>query len=400
MLDPQTYRTHEQIAKSLTPSWRISQVHNLDHFERTGFPVRLSTIRELGQIIDTMQENRFAPYMQELRGLSSSEFKLILESCKDAVVFQLTYLPHRPPVLPISTLLSMFALYNKIQGAKPGFRSVLEIGPGCGYLSFFLRHHRPLANYSQIEACESFYILQNWVNLFSFGHRHDERVLASLAANDVAYFAKAHSHLEFSPTLRTQSISPLCTHYPWWRFREIIDREITFDVVTSNANLLEFSAQALDDYLEVIRFCLKTNGVFVVQCTGLDVNGTEEQLLEKLHRAGFAPLIFAIQSTPIKLNTAANHLRSLDSLRTGEHDSISFVTNNAAFVKRGHQLFQKYCDHKNFQRNFVASEQIVKSMYFSRPPERQMYEIGDFIEATEAALSNQSMDRQYLSDEA
>jgi hypothetical protein len=28
---------------------------------------------------------------------------------------------------------------------------------------FFLKHHRSLTNYSQIEACESFYILQNLV---------------------------------------------------------------------------------------------------------------------------------------------------------------------------------------------------------------------------------------------
>ena len=40
MLDSQIYRTNEQLAKSLLPNWRIGQVHNLDQFERVGFPVR------------------------------------------------------------------------------------------------------------------------------------------------------------------------------------------------------------------------------------------------------------------------------------------------------------------------------------------------------------------------
>lgn len=393
MLDPQTYRTQEQIAKSLLPSWRISQVHNLDHFERAGFPVRLSTIRELGLIVDTMQEHRFTRYMQELRGLSPNEYEQVLGACTDAVVFQLTYLPHRPPVLPISTLLSMFALYNKIRGAKPEFRSLLEIGPGCGYLSFFLRRHAALINYSQIEACESFYILQNWVNLFSYGHRHDERVLAAMDGIEVGYYTKPHLNLELSPTLRSRSIPPLCTHYPWWRIGELVNQNITFEVVTSNANLLEFNAQALDDYLSLIQRCLRTNGVFVVQCTGYNASGTVEQLLEKLHEAGFAPLFFALDSAPTRHPAGGE-------LRFGEQDSIAFTTNNAVFVKRGHQLFDKYYDRKNYRTDFVANEAIVKSMYFTRPPERRMYDISEFTEATEAALAPRTVSRLAVAAEA
>src|SRR5690242_7991242 len=119
MLDPQTYRASEHLAKTFLPSWRIAQVHNLDVFEKVGFPVRISTIRELGQIIDTMQEHRFERYMAELGGLTSEEYQLVVQCCIDLVWFQLTYLPHRQPLLPVSTILSAFAIYKKLKGANP-----------------------------------------------------------------------------------------------------------------------------------------------------------------------------------------------------------------------------------------------------------------------------------------
>jgi hypothetical protein len=252
MLDPQTYRASEQLAKSAIPSWRISQIHNVDHFERAGFPVRIGSIREIGQIVDTMQENRFDRYMTELGGLSRDEYDFVLRMCVDAVRFQLTFLPHRKPVLPISTLLSVFALYKKMLSTHPKFRSVLEIGPGCGYTSFVLRHHRDLDNYSQIEACESFYILQNLVNLHCFGPRFDERALPPEDFRGADYFVNKRADMEFSPEVRCPRQEPQCTHYPWWRIGEIATRDRKFDIVTSNANLLEFNAPALDDYLTLM----------------------------------------------------------------------------------------------------------------------------------------------------
>ena len=66
---------------------------------------------------------------------ANSIVQLVLQVCQDSARFQKTYLPHRDAVLPLSTLLSSFALYKKLKGAKDTFASVLEIGPGCGYLS-------------------------------------------------------------------------------------------------------------------------------------------------------------------------------------------------------------------------------------------------------------------------
>jgi SAM-dependent methyltransferase len=388
MLDCQTYRASEDLARSLIPSWRVSQIHNLDHFERAGFPVRLKSFREVGLIIDTMQENRFEPYMTELGGLTDAEHEMVMNACRDMIRFQLTYLPHRPPVLSISTILSAFAIYNKLRGFNPEFRSVLEIGPGCGYVSFLLKQHAPLHNYSQIEACESFYILQNLVNIYCFGDSVDERAIMPEDTPAVDYFVNSRPDMEFSPQLHLGRGEPKCTHYPWWRIGEILSQERSFDVVTSNANLLEFNRPALDDYLTLLGRALKPDGVFLVQCTGFNANGTVPELLETLYSKGFAPLMFVTEKDPVEFpRPTSSDVATLfgPSASAGKR---SFTTNNAVFVKRGHPLFEKYYNRGNYKTRFVSGEEIVERMFFARPSGRKDYSLSHFVEETERSLQS------------
>jgi SAM-dependent methyltransferase len=393
MLDPQNYRANEQLAKSLIPSWRIAQIHNVDHFERVGFPVRIANVRDIGQLVDTMQENRFRQYMAELDGISKDEYELLVEVCTDAVEFQLSYLPHRTPVLPLSTLLSAFALYRKMLGANPSFDSVLEIGPGCGYLSFFLRRHKHLRNYSQIEACESFYILQNLVNLFCFGTRFDERAFLPDNVSAVEYFVNPRVDTELSPRVQIHSRSELCVHYPWWRIGEILSNKLSFDIVTSNANLLEFNWSALDDYLSVMHRALRPEGIFLVQCTGHAASGTVNQLFEKLYEKQFAPLFLVEQQTPVCLQ--GEHKSGLfDGLSSETREKVQFTTNNAVFVKAGHALFERYYDKQNYRFGFVSPEVAVKRMFFDRPRKRRDYGVEDFLRPTEHHYSNGASGRR------
>lgn len=206
MLEPEIYRISERLAKAQMPTWRLAQTHAVDHFEKTGFPVRVSSLRELGQLLDTMQENRFDGYMQELGGLTESEYALLINACRDIVLFQLTYFSNRKPTLPLSTLLSAFTLYRKFLTVDGNFRSVIEIGPGCGYLSFFLRHHAALRNYSQIEACESFYLLQSLVDVHCFPARFEERALMPADAPVQDYFSPAESRPAYTEISDRKSV--------------------------------------------------------------------------------------------------------------------------------------------------------------------------------------------------
>ena len=87
MLDFALYRASESLAISSLDSWRQREMHYVDHFENTGFPVRVNNVSELGQILDTMQENRFDKYMSELGGVSPEEFKQLIDACKNFLSF-------------------------------------------------------------------------------------------------------------------------------------------------------------------------------------------------------------------------------------------------------------------------------------------------------------------------
>src|SRR5262249_39684371 len=160
--------------RSVIASWWLAETHIVDHFARVGFPVRIDSPHEVGQLLDTMQEHRFERFLKELGGLSAEDADKYIAALTDAVRFQLTHLQKRRALVPFSTMLSALTLYKKIAGFKPDVEAVLEVGPGCGYLSFFLSRHPSLKRYDQAEACESFYVLQSMINTFLFGHEFRE----------------------------------------------------------------------------------------------------------------------------------------------------------------------------------------------------------------------------------
>lgn len=318
MLEPSTYRRNERLAREQLTTWRTAAAHSLEHFEKIGFPVRIDSIAEVGQLLDTMQEGRWDAYMAELGGLTDTERELFVAVCCDVLLFQMIYLPARGPAVPLTTLLSSFVLYRKCIGVDADFRSVLEIGPGCGYLSFFLRGHGPLRNYSQIEACESFYILQNLVNVHCFGHRFDER-----------------AHL-WTPR------PGVCSHYPWWRLKEFQAFGPRFQIITSNANLLEFSVAALDEYLALAHKLLLPSGVFIVQCPGAPSNG--------------------VDAAGMDAKLAANGFQVLSQGQPPE-----FAVANFLFVRTDYPMRKDYCP-----------DTLVKMLH-ARPPGRRPYSMAEIL---------------------
>ncbi len=175
-LDIEQYRRWETLAKNNLDSFRIGQKHNLDVFEKVGFPVRAESLDSIRALLDTMQEGRFDAYMADLGGFSEEERTLFTEACVDLIRFQATYFPYQDPVVPFDALIAAFSIFLKVRQLKPDFTTVLEFGPGCGYLAFFLRQMDALENYTQVEACESFFLLQNKVNQFLFAERFRARL--------------------------------------------------------------------------------------------------------------------------------------------------------------------------------------------------------------------------------
>jgi hypothetical protein len=378
MLDIPAYRSAESLALADVPKWLLAQRHSLDVFNMVSFPVRLDCLAQTRQLMDSMHENRFDRFMAELGGLAPAELEIFLAACRDAVDFQRMHYPGKPPLVPFNNLLATYAIFKKIRGLRPDFGNLLEIGPGCGYLALFLKQHAALQNYVFSDACESYYLLQHHVNRFTFGGRFLQGLLAALPTANL-YVAESDPflagvrHLDAGP-------APLARQYPWWRLGDIAGLGVRFDVVTANANLLEFSPFALADYLSLFRRVLVEDGIFFMQCIGSSKGGrTLPYLWETLERHGFAPLFFAAEHA---LKDAAAWVpeagRMPAFLRAAVGDSRKFVLANAVFVAEGHPLFDAARASRG-QGNCLLEHEPL-GVFFNREPEAKAYDVAELME--------------------
>lgn len=282
MLDPATYEQSLQIALQQPEVQRRAEIHSLTHFEERGVPITVVALPELRRVLNTMQENRFDLYMQEMDGLDDLEFASFVDMCRKLITFQFMIFPHRRPVLPLSVLMSVKCLFRKLCGANPEFRTVLEIGPGTGYLSLILSNWGLLGNYSQVEACQTFYLLQNLLNADCFVPHYVEHALDDIPDTG---FWKCLPDQEDPASVTLPDEVVLCEHFPWWKLDELATRR--FDIVTANANWLEMNPAALDDYLTLLPKVLNPDGAIVSQCLGTHVYGGPEFLFQKFTSADF-----------------------------------------------------------------------------------------------------------------
>lgn len=257
MLDPVAYRRAEALARQFAPSWRTEQMHHPYVFAHAGFPIRVESLQDLRQLTDTMQEDRFDAYMQELGGLSDADaWRFVLALRSYAYWFAGTF--HAISVrLPLSTMLAHFALWTKIR-AWPRHKTILEIGPGCGYLAFFLEEFE---HYMQIETTESFYLMQALINDHCFTSR---RVVELGGIVDTGFASDIAVPDASNATVTVSEPAPV-SHVPWWAAARVREQ---FDIITSNANLNEFTPDAFKMYAALMARCLKPDGALIVQCFG------------------------------------------------------------------------------------------------------------------------------------
>jgi len=361
MIEIQDYRASERLARSVMPSWWLGKTHHVDIFAQIGFPVRIESIHEVGQLIDTMQENRYARFLTEIGGFSEDEVRMLVRALVQSVLFQRARLPLRKPLVPISTMTSMLVLYKKIAAVKPSIGSILEVGPGCGYLSYFLASNPLLADYSQVEACESFYILQSMTNAYLFGHRFYDFAIGATPGDRTLHVRK---DVEPPMLIDEPELPPRnCHHYPWWTLATLLDRK--FDVVTSNANLSEFSREALRDYLTIFARAMKDDAVFVVQCTGFPGNSTLDQLFDAFHEFRLAPILCALAQenvTPAMLSDLTVAFTTLG------FDRRELALNTILLVKDTHPLFYGAWDRRNYRHGFAVEFKPLEAMYKRNGP--------------------------------
>jgi hypothetical protein len=364
MIDAAAYRANETNAKRAIADWRLSNINDPYVFQNQGFPVRADSFLDLAQILDTMQEGRFDYYMKEIGGFTEEDTAAFVKVCLDYIDFYCAFFQRERVVVPLSTLISHFVIYKKLIGYNPGFTRLLEIGPGCGYLSFFLRNHAPLADYTQIESTESFYLLQSHINAHVFGPGFAEHAVSRHALYDhAAYHPKLNWHNPFhyeSQNVINVKAQSVCNHYPWWRIGEVARRK--YDIVTSNANLNEFSREALFQYLSLIRDVLADDGVIIAQCLG-GGPPSYDTIFANIKAAEFVPVaLVQVSDVPGRV----------------------FVVSNAVFVGRKHPLYAKYADATPRFPTLDRSLDFVNKMYFlneDQPDRKRVLTISEILKA-------------------
>jgi hypothetical protein len=273
MLDSVAYRQAESLAKQQLNNWLIMKAHRPHAFAANGFPIQIDTIGELSMLTDIAPEFRFEAYMNEIGGLSASDVEILMNVLADFVKFFARTFRHGSIPLPLSSMVAHLALYKKICAYKK-YSRILEVGPGTGYLSCFLAADKNLKQYHQVESTESLYLYQSFLNGFLFGEYFRDHA-APCAAGEDGYGSidnlPQHMHsnpyevaaqaqrFEYTPKLK-------CEHFPWWKIGKV--NNFKYDVITSNANLNEFSEAAFRTYVDLFKRCLVDDGIILCQCLG------------------------------------------------------------------------------------------------------------------------------------
>lgn len=359
MLDINYYRFAEEKAKNGLSTWLISKRYNLEIFEKEGFPTRLNNVQQLKQIFNTMQEDRFDIYMQELDGLNDDELEFFMEALKKSIEFQRIYFPKKDLILPLDTLMAFFIIFNKIYKLNPNAQSILEIGPGSGFSPFFLGQFKSLEKYIYTDACESFYMLQNYINSFMFGINFKQHAIEK--ESNCCYIPEealpvSQGGIEKDIVVECVSKASFCSNaYPWWKLNDIAKDTTQYELVTSNANLLEMSEGALNDYLSIIKKKISQSGIFFVHCPGYDLVRGFDYLVDKLYEFNFAIVFYA------------KWTHEYSQGDSGEIVKKRFKVPNMVIVNDKHYLYEKFKNKPNLENLLLLSgDSSIDNVFFQK----------------------------------
>ncbi len=168
--------------------------------------------------------------------------------------------------------------------------------------------------------------------------------------------------------------TPVCNHYPWWRLGDVAEKR--FDIVTANANLNEFSREALFQYLSVIRDVLADEGVIIAQCLG-GGPPTYDSVLANMKSVGFVPV----------------------ALVAGNADDTGriFVVSNGVFVGKNHPLYAEYADRTPQFTTWDRNIEFIDRMFFineEHPGKKRIMSAIDVLDTIDERLKAAAHDVQ------
>lgn len=213
-------------------------------FAKVGYPSRIGHITEVCKFSETMQEDRSRATYDMLGGLTAGEFSLV-----EQIIVKVQKATDRlgRSVTPTASLLRAVVVYRQIAALFPDHASVLEIGPGSGYVSALLA----LDSYKvySVEIAQAFALWQR--------------------------------------QLRQTMPDADWTHIPWWDWIDGRAPE-KLDCITANHCLNEMHPNALAYLIRRAEEILSTTGIMVVESLGSEVVRTNAQTMTMFARRGWS----------------------------------------------------------------------------------------------------------------
>jgi hypothetical protein len=227
-----------------------------------GDPTLIVSARELGFFADTMHESSLPDSLIKLQELSYDELK-ILESILSSIYSNSEYFFTR--CISINSILRHLLQYRYFKDNLPKVSSVMEIGPGSGYLSLLIAKLSPETSVIAMDVTQSLYIYQSWLWL-----QFDS--LVETVGKDPSFVPKL--------------VAGKILHLPWWRFLEISNRQFEIDCLVINHTICELHPYALE---KILTFSNRSGTKYLfIEGIGLQKHFSNfAQIEEKLAEYGF-----------------------------------------------------------------------------------------------------------------
>jgi hypothetical protein len=270
LLDVGTYDTVEAAAADRYSN-RIVQAFYPEMFQTLGYPMRVKRADQLWRYIDVMHETRTHHNIEFLlQGMTKEEFDLYKRVTKIVDEHASKYFNMRAhPTAALLRAIHVLRLIKIVTGdARP---TVLEVGPGCGYLAMLL----VMEGYPYIgtEVVQAFYLYQS--HMLS----HVATGLRELAAED-------------GDILTIEQPKPgTAIHIPWWKWITLTPEKINLSagIMTSNHVMCEMHPSSMAYMAVVGRRMLSRHaggGKFVFENWGYDLLHSPKMVAEKFAEHG------------------------------------------------------------------------------------------------------------------
>lgn len=239
-------------------------------FTLASFPTRISHESELTRYSDIMNELSDRTLFYE-KLYSIDEIKLM--QAVSSIVGSITRRLGRE-VHPFMAMLPPISVLRAIQSLTSGPLSVLEIGPGSGYLgAYLLKSIMPASSrllvhrYCAVDNTQALYL---WQSIFF-----------SALDPDFSDYATA----EAAPHVISSRVSVL----PWWHFASMYKHRTEFDVVVCDAALGEMDPFAANYVIRLASKVLKSSaiGAFLFRHIGEQRLNSMDYIESRFKSSGF-----------------------------------------------------------------------------------------------------------------